>query len=265
MLKNNYNKKYLFLFLKLGSYLGHSNKIKHVYSYNYLCFYRYNYGILNLSKKLLNLKFFLSFYKRLIFLNCRFLFITTNLDYSKLIFFYTKKLNQYCFAGDWISGSMTNINERFNNIFIHNKLDKFQKQNENNNFYFSKKTKINFIRFFKNKNYKKLNKKIDIVFFIGSDQNKKDFSVIKECSTLKIPIMGFFNSNFNIEYSPFFLLTNVKNFFNIYFLFLLIIRYYIFLQNKFYGKGKKNLQVSLQKKLKYNLFRVKKLKKLKKF
>lgn len=263
------NKKYLIIFFKLNSYIGQSNKIKQIFSYKYLYFYRYNYGLINLSKKLLNLKFFLNFFKRLVFLNCRFFFISPNLEYSKLIFFYAKKLRQYCFVGNWISGLMSNLNERFNNIFF----DNFQSEFSNlsklsffNKFYLNSKLNKE-IRFFKNKNYKKLNKKIDIVFFIGSNNSLIDLKILKECFKLKVPVIGYFNSNSYLEYSSYFIITNILSFFNIYFLFLVFIRYYIYLQNKYYNLGKINLlsKHDRKKKLKANFFKIKSIKKLKKF
>jgi len=220
--KNLTKKKYFKIFFHLNNYLGSLKELKSIYSHFYFKYYRLNTIILNVYLSYLSFNNFLYLFKSAILNKCKFFFISNNLKFSDFIFYYSKKINQYCFIGSWPSGLLTNLNIFFKDKF----LIKNKKANLDNSFFLqSKKDFVKNIHFF---------------FLFSSNNLFLDLKIVKECLKYNIPVIGFFDTSFNIEHSLYFLLTNTKNFLNIYFLFYLVIKTYILFKNKFYRKVLKN-------------------------
>lgn len=93
-------KKFLKVVLQLNGHIGSLRILKNEYSHNYYLYYRSNRVILNIFFIYKNFNVFVSLFKSLILSRCKIFFISNNSNFSKFIFYYTKRLNQYCFVGN---------------------------------------------------------------------------------------------------------------------------------------------------------------------
>lgn len=220
-------KKYLSTLIALNGHIGSLRRFKNLYAHNYYLYYRLNYVVLNLFKSFSNFNIFLGLFKSMILNNCKVLFICNEFNLARLIFFFTKKINQYCFVGSWVPGFFTNYGLLHQRFFL-----KRYKESKKNRGLFGLKD-VNLISNpFPTKNFLS---DLDFFFFFGSNQNKFDYRVLKEILRLKKPLLGVFNSDFKIERADYFFLVNATSI-NIYFIFILLIKLYKSLKNKYYYK-----------------------------
>lgn len=129
-----------------------------------------------------------------------------------------------------------------------------------------KKKKFKRVRFNYLNNPKFLNK-VDLIFLLGSTKSFLDFKIFKEGLKYHLPVIGFLDTSFKLEYIPYFVLVNIKRRGIVFFLFYLLMVIYIKIKNFYYKglnlKGRlSNNNTLFYKRYSLNLFKYRKNKKL---